>query len=201
MALTTAELARCRAELGYPLLSTANPYIDGHHLLFEQVIASYLEAGVSTTSSTAVTATSSPTPITLTLTSATGFASGARVVIDVDSRKETVTIQNLSGTSMTVQLRLTHSGTYPVALADSGEGIVREILGNIATARLDLLKAHGRGSIKRADDVEFYEVKSMSAFELSSAEIDYWRDMLASALGVESMWSLKRSGAQTLSVY
>lgn len=201
MALTDAEVARCRAELGYSLLTTANPYIDDQTLLFEQVIQAYLDAGTSTTSATAVTAASSPTPVTLTLTSATGFSSGARVVIDVDTRKETVTIQNLSGTSMTVQLKLAHSGTYPVALADSGEGIVREILGQISTVRDQRSRSGGRGALKEVvGDVGWYDTKK-SAFDSSTAEIDVLRDELAAALGVANMWRHRAGASQTLSVY
>ncbi len=201
MSLTDGELARIRAELGYHLIGVdGEPYI-GYTSLFDVIIQPFLDAGTATTSATAVTAASAYTPVTLTLTSATGFASGARVVIDVDSRKETATIQNLSGTSMTVQLKLAHSGTYPVALADSGEGIVREILGQITAVRTQRAKSGGRGALKEVvGDVGWYDT-GKSAFESSTYEIDILRDELAAALGVANNWRLQARAGQTLSVY
>lgn len=201
MALTDAEVARIKAELGYNLLDVGATAYIGVTQLFEQVIQVYLDAGTSTTSATSVTAASSPTPVNLTLTSATGFSSGARVVIDVDSRKETVTIQNLSGTSMTVQLRLAHSGTYPVALADSGEGIVRELLGAISLVREQRAKSGGRGALKEVvGDVGWYDTKK-SAFDSSHHELDMLRDELAAHLGVANMWRVMARSGQTMSVY
>src|SRR4051812_9346081 len=99
MGLSNAEVRRIKYELGYDLLSvSAEPYIS-YVSLFDQIIQPYLTEGASTRSSTAVTAADEPTPVTLVLVSATGFSAGERVVIDVDSRQESVTIQALSGTS------------------------------------------------------------------------------------------------------
>ena len=200
MSLTDGEVSRIRAELGYHLIGVdGEPYV-GYTSLFDVIIQPYLDAGTSTTSATAVTAASSPTPVTLVLTSATGFSSLARVVIDVDDRTEAVTIQNLSGTSMTVQLSLAHSGTYPVALADSGEGIVREILKRIRDVKLEMASSAGEGGIKQVDEIHFYDSRS-TMFSSLGNQLKFWREELSAALGVASAWSLKSAAAQTLSVY
>ena len=116
MALLDSEIARIKAELGYNLLTTgALPYI-GITQVFEQVIQDNVLAGASTTSTTAVSAQSTPTPVGITLASATGFAAGVRVVLDVDDRQETATVQSMSGSVITVQLTGVHSGTYPVTV-------------------------------------------------------------------------------------
>lgn len=201
MALSDGEVARIKSELGYNLIAgDVSLYVNGWTAIFEVAIQPYLDAGTATTSATAVTAASAYTPVALTLTSATGFASGARVVIDVDSRKETATIQNLSGTSMTVQLRLAHSGTYPVVLADSGEAIVREILAKIASVKTTMGETFGEGSIKKVDELEFYDSGSATFGSLGS-QLSWWREELASTIGVPSGWSMKRSAGQSLSVY
>src|SRR5690348_14104294 len=117
MALLDAEIARIKAELGYNLLSQGQIYI-GTAAIFEQVIQVYLGAGATTTSSTAITGDGTPKSLTLAL--ATGFSSGARVVVDVDGRQETVTVQALSGTTLTALFTNTHSGSYPVTV-EGGE--------------------------------------------------------------------------------
>jgi hypothetical protein len=203
MSLTDGELARIKAELGYHLVGVEGVAYVGWNALFETIIQPYLDTGTSTTSATAVTAASTATPVTLTLTSATGLASGDRVVIDVDSRKETVTIQSLSGTSMTVQLSLAHSGTYPVVLADSGEAIVREILTRIRETKAEMATAFGLGSLKRADDLEWYQAGGnlSSQFGTLGENLAHWRGELSATLGVASAWDTGRAASQTLSVY
>lgn len=213
MALTDAEVQRIRYELGYPNLSTSvEPYI-GIVAVFEQVIQPYTLGGATTTSATPVTAATAPTPQTLTLASATGFAAGDVVVVDVDVRQERATIQSLSGASMTVQLSLAHSGTYPVVV-EGGESIIRDILrelrlissgmngqaGTISTIR-------SRVGLKKVDDVEFFGGGNTlasqgrdpltSLFELR----EQWRDELAQALGVPRLNDKRNSGGSEVSVY
>src|SRR5215471_2659866 len=119
MALLDAELNRIRYELGYPGLSVlAEPYI-GIAAVFTRIVQPYLLSGASSTSSTAVTAATAPTLVTLTLASATGFDAGARVVIDVDARQEMVTVESVSGSTISVLLKLAHTGTYPVTVEGS----------------------------------------------------------------------------------
>jgi hypothetical protein len=199
VALLTAEIERCKAELGYNLIGVGQPYIDTTSI-FEQVIQVYLSAGATTTSSTAVTITAAGTPQTITLASATGFDEGARVVVDVDGRQEKLTIQTLSGASLTAQFAKTHSGTYPVTV-EGGESLVREKLGDIWTARVTRSKSQGRGGLKAiVGDVEFYE-SGQSAFAASSAEIDVLRDELAAILGIANLWRRRQAAGARLSVY
>ncbi len=197
MALLDSELERCKAELGYNLIGVGQPYI-GTTALFELVIQPYLSAGATTTSSTSVTGDG--TPKTIVLTSATGFDSGARVVVDVDGRQEKLTIQTLSGTSLTALFAKTHTGTYAVTI-EGGESLVREKLGEIWTARVTRGKSQGRGALKEiTGDVAWYDT-GISAFAGSTAEIDVLRDELAALLGVENMWRRKQSSSSRMSVY
>jgi hypothetical protein len=141
----------------------------------------------ATTSSTTVTGSADPTPTTITLASATGFATGQRVVVDVDTRRETVTIQNLSGVSLSALFVKSHSGTYPVAI-ESGETIAREILAKLVSFdsdRLDRLKSSG---IKKVDEIEFF---TSAQAEFDSAR-NALRNDLASALGVPNLHSRSR---------
>ncbi len=197
MALLQSELERCKAELGYNLISIGQAYI-GVTALFEQVIQPYLSAGATTTSSTDVTGDG--TPQTITLADADGFDSGARVVIDVDGRQEKLTIQDLDGSDLTALFAKVHSGTYPVTI-EAGESLVREKLGEIWTARVTRGKAQGRGALKAiTGDVEWYD-SGQSAFASSTQEIDMLRDELAALLGIPNRWRAQRAASSRLSVY
>ncbi len=198
MALLDSEVARCKAELGYPLLTQANPYI-GITLLFEQVVQPYLTGGATTTSATAVTAASTPTPAILVLGSGTGFTSGDRVVIDVDDRQEVVTARLVAGANLTVDLKLTHSGAYPVTV-EGGESIIREDLRRIRECKSEMGSTFGEGSLKKVDEVEFYDTGG-TLFGNIGQQLMYWREELAAHLGIQSMWSKRRAGAQRMSVY
>lgn len=200
MSLSTSELRRIRAELGYnTLLAGAEPYI-GVHAVFDQVVAEYLQAGAATTSATAVAAASSPTPVALTLASATGFSAGDRVVIDVDTRQEIATIQSVSGAAITVQLSLTHSGTYPVTV-EGGETIVRRILRNLATISEQIDNAGSTAGIKKVDEIEFFGEGSQAQLsrllELQMSQ----RDELASVLGVQNLWRVRQGANLSTSLY
>ena len=197
MSFTTSELQRIKAELGYNVLSVgADAYIQVSQL-FEVVVNSYIDAEVSTTSSTAVTA-SGVTQATITLASATGFNSGARIVVDVDSRREMVTIQSLSGADATALFSNSHTGTYPVAL-DGPIPIAKEALHRVETAKVELARTFGEGALRRVDEIEFYDT-GKSLFGSVGDSVMYWRDELASALGVPNLWRRRRGGG-SLSVY
>jgi hypothetical protein len=199
MALLDSEVARIKAELGYPLLDQANAYI-GITLLFEQIVQPYLGSGATTTSSTSVTPTSPITPQSITLTSGTGFASLARVVVDVDARQEIVTAQLVSGATLTALFTKTHSGSYPVTV-EGGESLVRGKLAELATAHIERGKSKGRGALKEiTGDLGWYDTK-MTAFASVSQEIATLRDELAALLGVENLWNRKRAAGARLSVY
>lgn len=203
MALSDAEVARIRAELGFHVLTVnAEPYIS-YVSLFDQIIQPYLSAGTSTTSTTSVTAATTPTPVSVTLVSATGFTAGDRVVIDVDERQEISTIRSISGSVINVSLTKAHgTATYPVTV-EGGETLVREALTRIRETKTQMAKAYGLGSLKRADDVEFYQAGGSlsSQFGVLGQNLRHWREELAAMLGIESMWAHRQAGSQRLSVY
>jgi hypothetical protein len=206
MALTDSEIARLRYELGYPVLSvSAEPYV-GFVQLFDQIIKPYTLGGAATTSSTPVTAASAPTPQTLTLASATGVTAGCVVVIDVDSRQERATVQSLSGSAMTVQLSLAHSGVFPIVV-EGGESIIRDLLRELRSVGDTISKLRSRAGIKSVDDVQFFG----GGATLASQGIDpitqvlalreTWRDELASILNIPRRNGGRNSGGNDVSVY
>ncbi len=200
MALLQSELVRLRVELGFHALTVdAEPYIS-YVSLFDEIIAPYLQSGASTTSSTVVSASSSPEQVTLTLVDGTGFHTGDRVVIDVDSRQESVTAQNVSGNSLVVLLSKAHTGTYPVTV-EGGETLIREKLGEIRTAKQKLVQSFGYGALKSVDDISWYPAGTSSQFDLIASNIAYLRDELAALVGIESMWQRRRAAGQRLAVY
>lgn len=195
MELLTSELRRIREELGYNVLNAgAEPYISVY-AVFDQVIAVYMQGGASTTSSTTVTAASTATPVTLTLASATGFTAGDKVAIDVDDRYEQAHVQAVSGSTITVLLSLAHSGTYPVTV-EGGEMIVREILREIAKVKGKISNAASTAGLKRADEVEWYPGKKGNGpFDALMRMLDFWRDELATTLGVQNLRKARMGGA------
>lgn len=200
MALLDSELARIKAELGYNVLTVgAEPWINTA-FIFSQVVQDNVLAGAVTTSSTTVTADSSPTQATLTLADATGFTAGDVVVVDVDSLQESGTVQSVSGSDITLLLQNAHSGTYPVTV-EGGESIVRETLRRISDVKDSLSKNYGAGSLKKVDEIEFYGTGGDTYFSTLAGNLAYWRDELASQLGVANMWRCKQACAQRLSVY
>lgn len=207
MALLSSEVWRVKAELGYNLLNIgAEPYI-GVTSLFEQVIKPYLSSGAITTSSTVVTAQDGPTAVTLTLASAIGFSQFDRVIVDVDANQEAASVRAISGNNITVLLSGAHSGTYPVTV-EGGEGIVRETLSRIQSVKTQMAATLGEGQLKKVDEVEFYQSPmAVSAslgggiFGMLAAQLAFWRDELASILGIQSMWKLRASAGARLSVY
>lgn len=189
-----------KAELGYNLLGIDAAAYIGVTSIFEQVVQPYLSAGAVTSSATAVTPSAPPIPGTITLADGTGFHSGDRVMVDVDSRQEVVTASAISGASLTALFTKIHSGTYSVTV-EGGESIVREKLGDIFTVRAQRAKSKGRGALKAyVGDIEYYDT-GLSAFASSTAEIDALRDELAALLGIENMWGRRQASGSRLSVY
>ncbi len=206
MALLDSELERIKGELGYNVLTIgALPYV-GFSQMFTNVVQAYMSTGASTTSSTAVTAATSPTPATLTLTSGTGFASGVRVVIDVDDRQEIVTAQNVSGASLTVLLTLTHTGTYPVTV-EGGETLIREQLARLRAINAQITAAASTAGIKRVDVIEFYgggtggQGGGTAQIDVLYKQRDRARDELASLCGIRNAWRDKAQGSQRIAMY
>lgn len=200
MSLSDSEISRLKFELGYHVLTTgAGPYI-GWVNLFDQIVAPNLPAGAATTSATAVTAASTPTLVTIVLTLATGFAAGARVWIGVDDNLESATAQSLSGTSLALSLSKAHTGTYPVYV-DGGEGMVRELLDRIRATKMQLAATYGEGQLKKVDELEWYQTGSKTLFGLLGDQLMFWRDELASLLGVHNAWRSKMSAGSSIAVY
>lgn len=203
MALSTADITRIKAELGWNVLTVgAEPFI-GVAAIFSQVIQPFMTSGATTTTSSAVTASSTPAPATLVLTDPTGFSAGDRVFVDVDDLQESGTIRSLSGSNLGVLLRLAHTGTYPVTV-DGGEGIVREILKNIRDVKRELGQTFGEGAIKQVDELGFYATRDRTMFGNIGDQLKYWRRELSQILtngqGI-NMWERALASSQRLSVY
>lgn len=199
MSLSTAELQRIKFELGYNVLSNgAEPFI-GVSMLFENIVAVYMTAGAATTSATTVVAASVPTNVAVTLASATGFSAGALAWVGVDDAQESATVQSISGAIITLALKNAHAGTYPVTV-DGGEAMVRELLSRIRAVKAELSGTFGEGALKKVDEIEFYQTGA-SLFASTGKALMFWRDELASLLGITNMWRMKRAAGSSISMY
>lgn len=195
MSLLDSEIWRIKYELGYNILqNSAEPYI-GVVAIFNQVIQANVSAGVATTSTTAVAASSTPTRVTITLASASGFTAGCRVAIDVDDQQESATVESVSGSTIILYLSKAHGGTYPVTV-EAGESIVREILRKL----YKFSKSGGSfdqgletAGLKKVDEIEFFGRDGTSKLDSIKEYQTYWRNELASALGVINLRDV-RSG-------
>lgn len=184
MPLTPGELDRCRAELGYNLLSVgAEPYV-GVSALFSQVVAPFLREGADTTSATAVTAVTAGAFVTLTVASATGIVLHERVAVDVDDYLEMATVRSVSGTSVGVILKKAHAGTYPVTV-DGGLQKVRECLAAIFKVHQNISELEGTGALKQVDEIQWYDTKGKSHLQLLNDQLEHWRNQLSAAFNVE----------------
>lgn len=205
MALLPSEIIRLQFETAYNVLTVGSiPYI-GHAALFDSVIAPFMSTGAATTSSTVVIAsTSGPQPQSLVLASAIGFAAGARVVIDVDSRQETVTVQSLTGSTISALLSFAHSGTYPVEV-EGGETMVRQYLAKLSALADKLTSALGFAGLKRAEEVEWYPGaltgSGSAVIDALRSEQMRLRDELCSMLGIPNGWRVRRSGGGSVALY
>lgn len=151
--LSDDELARVKREaLDNVLAVGAEPYISIralYALIQDYVQSSALEP---TTSATAVTAAGATT---LTLADATGLAAQDKVVLDVDAARETVTVRNVSGNTISVVCRRLHGGTYPVE-KESALTLVRGCLSDLAVLQDKINDAVDSAGVKRVDEVEFF---------------------------------------------
>ncbi len=199
MSLSDAEIARIKYHLGYNVLTIGSePYV-GHVSLFDQVIQPYATGGARTTSSTAVAAANDPTSATLVLANATDFVAGDVVIVDVDSRQERATIQNLSGSNLTVLLSLAHSGTYPVAV-EGPEALVRSVLQKTEQAWNELNTATLSAGVKQLDNggIEWFPSRDGGLMSSLRGALNHWRNELASLLGIVR---LNGGGGSTVSLY
>ena len=158
MGLSQGELQRIKAELGFTQLAIGAEPTVGITRYFEQIVQPYLDAGYTTSTNTMVAAVASGSPavpVALTVASPTGFAVLGRVIVDVDDLQETATVRSIVGNTITVALKLAHTGTYPVVV-EGGESLVREYLQRCRKVAVLIEKFGGRAGIKKADDVEFF---------------------------------------------
>ena len=203
MALSNSEIQRAKYECGYNTLNAgAEPYIS-IVALWTNVIQRYINTDVATTSSTTITAASSPMPATLTLGTTTGLTVGDTLIIDVDARRERVTIQSISGSTVTVLLSKAHSGTYPVLL-ESGEGIVRDIIEKLEKVAAQIENAISTAGIKAVDEIAFFGntgYGAKSQLDSLKAMRMYWRDELCSVLGVPNMWRYNQNSGGATELY
>lgn len=202
MALLNSEIQRIKYELGFNVVGAgAEPYISIYQI-FDQVIATYITAGASTTATTAVVASSTAAPASITLADATGFAAGARIVVDVDARQEIVTLQSLTGAVATALMTKAHTGTYPVTV-EGGESIVRELLTELRNVQAKLLASAGNAGLKRAEDIEWFPgVSGVGALLTTLKEQrNMYRDELASALGVANLHRIRSSASLSPVLY
>lgn len=201
MALLDSEIQRIRFELGYTVLGVnSEPYVE-YFGTIDRIVALYLNAGATTTSSTTVVASDTLTQRTLTLASATGFVAGATIYVDVLPQQERAVVQSISGSNVVVYLQKAHVGSYPVTV-DGGESIIREKLAQLYAIDEKISAALNTAGLKRVDDIEFYGgTKATSQAVMLSQLRDMRRDELASALGVANLHRLRRGGSQSFSVY
>lgn len=204
--LTDDELARIKSEVFDNLLGLgAIPYFDVRTLY--PVIRDNVESSdvAATTSSTSV---ASPGATTITLASATGYAAGQRVVLDVDDQRETVTIRSLSGAAASVICRKTHSGTYPVEV-ESALTLVRGYLSDLITLEQIERGSFETAGVKRVDEVEFFGAsEGGDVLTRVNATRDRLRAKLASALNLTKVMSEMKAradaaggGGSTFEVY
>jgi len=201
VALLDSEIQRIRFELGYTVLGVnSEPYVE-YFGTIDRIVALYLNAGATTTSSTTVVASDTLTQRTLTLASATGFVAGATIYVDVLPQQERAVVQSISGSNVVVYLQKAHVGSYPVTV-DGGESIIREKLAQLYAIDEKISAALNTAGLKRVDDIEFYGgTKATSQAVMLSQLRDMRRDELASALGVANLHRLRRGGSQSFSVY
>lgn len=201
--LLDSEIQEIKVELGWHALTTsALPYVSWT-ALFEQVIQPNVSTLAETTSATAI-APAPPASTTITLASGTGFLSGQRIVIDVDDQQETVTASVVQGAQLTAIFKLTHAGTYPVAV-ECGQTKIRKALAQIRSTKTKLATTYGLGTLKRADDVEWYQSggNMSTQFGVLADQLLYWRDELAAACGDISLnrWRRSARGGSGVAMY
>lgn len=191
--LLASELVRVKIELGYnALLIGAEPYI-GTSQLFEQVIAQYMSAGASSTSTTLCAQMLGPTIQQITLASALNFNVGDKVAVDVDARYEQARIEQITGNVLTLQLYQAHSdaansSSYFVSV-EGGEFVVREVLREIAAVKASISKSRVQAGLQQADEIHWYPGKSGVGGPIDGLMglLHYWRDELAHTLGVMNL--------------
>ena len=193
MALLASEILRAKVELGYNVLAIgAEPYI-GTSQLFEQVIAQYMTAGPSSTSTTVCAQMLGPTIQQITLASVVNFNVGDKVAVDVDARYEQARIEQIAGNVLTLQLYQAHSdatnGSSYFVSVEGGEFVVREVLREIAAVKASISKSRVQAGLQQADEIHWYPGKSGVGGPIDGLMglLAYWRGELAHTLGVMNL--------------
>lgn len=180
--ISDAEMWRVKAELFDNVLDFgAVPWLSVR-AIYDVIRDNVSSSSVTpTTSTTAVTAAG---PVVLTLASVTGLASGSRVVLDVDTSREVVTVRAVSGSTVSVVCAKLHSGTYPVEV-ESGLTIVRGILADLEAIDQQQRLAIPQAGVRRVDEIEFFgKADGGSARAQLEAHRNQLRGRLASATGL-----------------
>jgi hypothetical protein len=163
--LSQSDLQRIKHELQFSQLTVgAEPYI-GVTRYFEQIVQSFINSGVITSSATVVPASPTfPTAVSLTLASPSGGAQPPgtlavldHVIVDVDAAQEFATVMSVQSNSITVQLSKAHGagGAYPIE-QEGGEALVRIHLNYLRKIADRIQRFGARAGIKKADEVEFF---------------------------------------------
>ena len=201
--LTDDEMARIKAELFSNVLDLgAVPYISVlaiYSLIRDNVSSS---ATAPTTSATAVSAAG---PTTLTLASVTGLSSGSRVVLDVDSAREVVTVRAVSGLTVSVVCTKTHSGTYPVEV-ESALTIVRGLMADLEAIDQQERLTIPQAGVKQVDEIQFFGRAEGGVRDTLTAHRNALRGRLASATGLtevlrEMASRVSQGGGMSFEVY
>jgi hypothetical protein len=120
----------------------------------------------------------------LTLASVAGLSSGSRVVLDVDTSREVVTVRAVTGSTVSVVCAKTHAGTYPVEV-ESALTIVRGILADLEAIDQQERVAIPQAGVKRVDEIEFFgRAEGGSAQASLTQHRNALRARLASATGL-----------------
>lgn len=183
--LTDGELQRLRYELGANVVGVgAEPYI-GHQQVFD-LIQDNLQSDATepAISATSVTTAGSAT---LTLDSVSGISQFDRLVVDTDDQYEIVTVQRVSGSTITARFQKTHTTPYPVE-KESGVTLVRCKLWTLGSLERQIHEASANAGIKRVDEVEFFgRSEGGSALENLARQQAMHRRELASLVNLEQV--------------
>lgn len=195
-------MQRIKTELGMNALNVGADFYIGINQVIETVVNQNIDAEIltSATLSTDIAQATAPTPQSLTLADASNFSAGDRVFVDVDSRTENATIQSKTGSAIVVQLARAHSGTIPIA-KEGPISLAKEALRQILEVKKRIGELYGTGTLKKVDEVEWYQSTFGSQLGALGEQLMYWRDELANVFGIVNFWRRKTASGGTISVY
>jgi hypothetical protein len=126
MAITDSEIERLRFFLGWGNLDVAAyPYTpDGFFEAFYDIVAPNLTTGAESTVAVSIAAAGI---VTVTPAAMTDIVPWTRLVVDVGSDEETVTVRATTATTFTARFEKAHAASFPIAV-DSGTTRLRSLL-------------------------------------------------------------------------